>query len=197
MIDILLLISGNSKRMGQEKALLPFLNNKSFVCHLIDVYSKVKEATLFVIVNANNEQPIKEAVGNRNPKLVFLINPNPEHGRLSSILIGLNKLKKGNAVFIQNIDNPFVDELLIDEMKKAYASDAFLVPQYNGKNGHPLLLGSELVSELISQQQHISDLKSFLNTKKKNILPTNSEAILANINTPKDYAAWFSKPNKL
>ncbi len=194
MMDTVLLISGSSNRMGQEKALLPFSNDKNFVGHLVDVYSKIKTSTLYIIVNTHNEQHIKKAVGHRNPKPVFLINPNPENGRLSSILLGLNRMNKEKGVFIQNIDNPFIDEALINEMRKEYKSNAFLVPQFDGKNGHPLLLGAELVSELISQQQHITDLKSYLNTKKKNVLPTNSKAILANINTPKDYARWFSKP---
>lgn len=191
MIDVILLISGNSKRMGNEKALLPFLDGKSFVCHLIDVYSKLKDSTLYIVLNANNEKQIKQAVENRHPNLVFLINPKPENGRLSSIRIGLNKMDKGKGVFIQNIDNPFVDKMLIDEMVRRYNANAFLVPQYHGKNGHPLLLGAQLVQELKMQQETITDLKRFLNNQEKHTCATSFKTVLANINTPEEYAKWF------
>lgn len=193
MIDVILLISGNSKRMGKEKALLPFLNGKSFVSHLIDVYSKLKNSTLYIILNANNEKQIKQAIRNRYHNLVFLINPKPENGRLSSIRVGLNKMEKGKGVFIQNIDNPFINEVLIEDMINRYETNGFLVPQYHGKNGHPLLLGAHLVQELREQKVTITDLKHFLNNQEKYTYTTSSKTVLANINTPEDYEKWVSQ----
>jgi len=193
MIDVILLISGNSKRMQKEKALLPFSKQRSFLCQLLDTYLNLQNAEIFVVVNESNEDIIKNSCLEFKDKISFLVNPNPEKGRLSSILLGLKHLKMDRGVFIQNIDNPFTSVSLLQEMTKNYQSDSFLVPQYKGKNGHPLLLGSRLVDEMKKGADAISDLKRFLNTKEKRCLITDEKAILANINSPEEYKKWFSE----
>jgi len=178
--------------MGKEKALLPFSNSKSFVNYLIDIYSQMNDSTLIVVLNRENEDKIKFEIGKRKKPILFLINPEPEKGRFSSIKIGLDHIQKGRGAFIQNIDNPFITKELIAEMQKRYQVNAFLVPQYNGKNGHPLLLGADLVRELKESKDSIHDLKSFLDSKEKQIVKTKGQGVLANINSPEDYQYWFS-----
>lgn len=196
MVDVILLISGNSKRMQKEKALLPFSKHKSFLCQLLETYLKLQNAEIFVVVNERNEAIIKNSCLEFKDKISFVINPNPEKGRLSSILLGLKPLKPDRGVFIQNIDNPFTSLAVLQEMAQNYQADSFLVPQYKGKNGHPLLLGSNLVKEMKMNPEAISDLKSFLNTKEKHCLITEEKAILANINSPEEYKKWFSDEQK-
>lgn len=191
MIDLILLISGMSKRMGSEKSLLPFSENKSFICHLIETYLSLQNITVFVVVNCQNSQAIKQACKNFDQQVVFIENPNPEKGRFWSILTGLERVNKGRGVFIQNIDNPFVNEQLINAMVENYQTNSFLVPQFEGKNGHPLLLGANLVKELKENADKLTDLKGFLNKQKKRILITNERAVLANINSPEEYKRWF------
>lgn len=191
MVDLILLISGSSKRMGQEKALLPFSKSQSFVCHIIETYLQIKELSVYVVVNKKNELLIKETCREFIQRITFIINPNPENGRLSSIQLGIEQLKQDRGLFIQNIDNPFVELDLLNAMLKNYQSNSFLVPQYHGKNGHPLLLGSLLIKEMKQNAKSISDLKSFLNSKKKRSLPVDNKAILANINSPEEYQKWL------
>jgi len=191
MIDTILLISGGSKRMGSEKSLLPFSESKSFVCHLIETYLSIQNVTVFVLVNCQNSHSIKQACKKFEHRVVFIENPNPEKGRFWSILTGLKRVKKGRGVFIQNIDNPNVSKHLLCAMVKNYQADSFLVPRFEGKNGHPLLLGAKLVQELQENAGFVTDLKSFLNGKEKHILITNERGVLANINSPAEYKKWF------
>ena len=191
MVDIIILISGNSKRMGQEKALLPFSENKSFVCQLIQTYLKLQKSNIFVLVNPKNENSIKQVCYKFKDQLTFVTNTEAEKGRHWSIITGLKQIEKGRAVFIQNIDNPFTSINILQAMLKDYRADSFLVPQFKGKNGHPLLLGSALVEEMKRDENSIVDLKSFLNKHEKRSLITQEETILANINTPEEYKKWF------
>ncbi len=200
MVDVILLISGSSKRMAQEKALLPFSEKQSFFCHLIEVYKCLPDLHILVVVNASNEERIKKESKGIEKQLLFIRNPNPEKGRLESVLTGLRKVKKGRGVFIQNIDNPFVNADLLKGMLQNIRPNTFLVPQFNGKNGHPLLLSPELVQDLIEKADSVSDLKSYLNSQKKECFITNNKAILANINSPEEYRKWFPGlkfPNKV
>lgn len=192
MVDVILLISGSSKRMGREKALLSFSKGKDFVCQLLNSYLSLSNINVFIVVNRKNESSIRQACNEFKESIEFVINPTPEKGRLSSILQGIHKVKEGRGAFIQNIDNPFVSSNLLNTMLKNYKPDSFLVPQFEKKNGHPLLLGSALVQEMKTQAKSITDLKSFLNTQVKRSLIVREETILANINSPEEYKKWFS-----
>ena len=163
MVDVILLISGKSERMGREKALLPFSESESFICHLFEIYSYLTDSDIIVIVNSENSSAIKQSLGKIDKRVKFVLNPNPEKGRFWSILTGLKQMEKGRGVFIQNIDNPFISIKLLNGMLENYQSNSFLVPEFNGENGHPLLLGSFLVQELIENGSSFADLKSFLN----------------------------------
>ncbi len=192
MIDVIFLIAGSSKRMGKEKALLPFSKEKSFVCNLLDAYLSLSVSKVYCIINRFNADSIKQECKKYENQIVFIENSNPEKGRIWSVLLGINQVKTGNGVFIQNIDNPFISSELLIAMLKNYNPNYFLVPQFNGKNGHPLLLGSELVQEIKANSDSISDLKSFLNSQKKQIYITENKSILANINSPEEYQKWFT-----
>lgn len=193
MVDSIILISGRSKRMKQEKALLPFSKSKNFVCHLVETYLKLESAQLFLVVNPNNEIDIKESCEKYRDRIQFIVNAEVDKGRHWSILTALKYVETGRGVFIQNIDNPFTSEDLIREMLRNYQPNSFLVPQFDGKNGHPLLLGSRLVDEMKMNAHKISDLKSFLNNQEKRSLKTKEKTILANINDPQEYEKWFTK----
>lgn len=192
MVDVIILISGSSKRMLQEKALLPFSKTKSFVCQLIETYLKLQNARILVVVNLNNEDRIKKACVKFENKIQFVLTVNAEKGRYWSVLTALKQVESGRGVFIQNIDNPFTSVELLRAMLRSYQPNSFLVPQLNGKNGHPLLLGSNLVAEMKTNSDTITDLKRFLNNKEKRSLITQEKAILANINSPEEYEKWFS-----
>jgi CTP:molybdopterin cytidylyltransferase MocA len=189
MIDVILLIAGSSKRMGKEKALLAFSKEKSFVCHLLDAYLSLSVSKIYCVLNMHNSNSIRQECEKYKNEIVFIENSNPEKGRLWSIILGINKVKTGKGVFIQNIDNPFVNTKLLKSMLDNYKPNTFVVPQFKGKNGHPLLLGADLIQEL--KEKSITDLKSFLNSKQKLVYITQNQSVLANINSLEEYQKWF------
>lgn len=192
MVDAILLISGNSSRMGKEKALLPFSENKNFISHLLETYLEIPGSNIYVLVNPQNSTEIKLSAQNFKKRVEFIVNQNPDKGRIESILLGLKQIKEGRGVFIQNIDNPFVNTELLKSMLEHYHKESFIVPQFKAKNGHPLLLGSALVQDMKTNADSISDLKNYLSSKEKRCVITKDNSILANINCMEDYQNWFS-----
>lgn len=189
MPDLILLTSGNSSRMGTEKAFLPFSNNLTFIEHILACYSGFSKSKLFLVVNSQNYNDIKQKVSNCGAQLI--LNDNIEKGRFHSIQLGIGKSANSDGVFIQNIDNPFVNHSLLKGMSSLYDPNAFVVPQFQNKNGHPLLLGNELVRVLKENATAYSDFKIFLNRYEKRFFVSEQESVLANINSQQEYQKWF------
>lgn len=191
MLDVVLLISGSSFRMGREKALLPFSEDNVFLTHIIQNYLHIRTEKIILIVNKSNIDSIKNACKSYSKHLEFVLNLQPEQGRLWSIKTGLRLIEEGHGVFLQNIDNPFIDSRLLNGLSALYNERTCVVPRLKEKNGHPLLLGAQIVKDFNSEIESITDFKQFLNGYEKSYFLADNKAILANINTPEDYYRWF------
>ncbi|MFH0999808.1 MAG: NTP transferase domain-containing protein [Bacteroidota bacterium] len=191
MLDAVLLISGSSYRMGREKALLPFSEDNVFITHIIQNYLQIRTEKIILIVNKSNIDRIKNACKSYSERLEFVLNLYPEQGRLWSIKTGLSSIEKGHGVFLQNIDNPFINSKLLNGLSALYNERTYVVPRFKEKNGHPLLLGEQIVKDFNSEIESITDFKQFLNGYEKRNFLTDNKAILANINTLEDYYKWF------
>jgi len=187
----LILAAGFSNRMGQCKAFLSFEKGKTFLEKIIEEYTKFGISEIIVVINKNFEnEMIMNPFLRDKPK--FVINLNPENGRWSSILIGLNALKRKNSCYIQNIDNPFVTTDLLFNLETKINIDNYVVPVIKGKGGHPILIGHEIIKSILSIDETDRDLKEFLIRFKRTEVETNDKNILVNINTLEDYKKIFN-----
>jgi CTP:molybdopterin cytidylyltransferase MocA len=188
--SVIIPAAGISERMGRDKAFLEHINGQSFAGHLISSYSAAGAQIVVIIGNTNRLQLAFE-----NVPFIQLINHHVEYGRSYSIFLGLQKVPEGCACFIQNIDNPFVESDLLKQMIALADPDGFVVPEWNGHGGHPILLGRNVV-------QHIQGLKDFadfrdvLKAFRRIALPYRDERILWNINTPEDYLKFLRIGNR-
>ena len=193
MIDVILLAAGSSVRMKTEKALLPFAFQETFLSHILSTYLKIDGLDITIVVNPKNYKRLLQEQCTQHKRIKIIINSSAEKGRLSSIALGLEKVKKDHGVIIQNIDNPFVTPDIIKGMIKMYRDDTYVVPQHQNMNGHPLLLGSQLVNALKETANQLGDFKSFLKEKTPVFYKTYDAAIMANINSADEYFKWFGK----
>ncbi|NTW32149.1 MAG: NTP transferase domain-containing protein [Bacteroidetes bacterium] len=187
---VLILAAGFSNRMGQSKALLAFDKDKTFLEKIIEEYIKYGSSEIIVVINKNIEKEIiKNQILIENTR--FVINKNPENGRWSSILTGLKILGKKNNCFIQNVDNPFVSADLLFDMETKISFDNYVAPVFKGKGGHPILLGNEIIKNILAMDETDRDLKGFLKKFNRTEVETNDKNILVNINTIDDYKKIF------
>ncbi|MEI7663815.1 MAG: NTP transferase domain-containing protein [Bacteroidota bacterium] len=176
-----ILAAGNSGRMGRDKALLPFGDGLNFASHLVKSFSQYGCHPMVVVVNEKFDASL---LGTKNHCLV--VNRHLEKGRAWSVRLGLEQIPRGQACFIQNIDNPFVNPGLLGKLLKSAIPDGYSVPVYNSRGGHPILLGYKVV-EFIRRQSELIDFRGVLQHFIRVEVQFPDERILWNINTPDDY----------
>jgi molybdenum cofactor cytidylyltransferase len=153
---------------------------------------------LVIVVVGENEfvlEPVVDACGG------FLVrNPYPEQGQFSSLQTGLRDvLNRGReAAMVTPVDRPAprpeTIELLNDSfLSKAYGTWA-VVPEHGGKHGHPILIGREMI-EAFLKVPATSMARDIEHANQQHVLyvPVDDPAVVANINTPEQYASLKSE----
>ncbi|MCB2218941.1 MAG: NTP transferase domain-containing protein [Bacteroidetes bacterium] len=184
---VVILAAGLSKRMGLPKHDLRFLEEVTFLEHIIRVYQKFVASRIVLVIN--NQHDFRRYFYEEDLKIV--VNKHPEFGRLHSIQLGLKEFNHV-PVFIQNVDNPFVNPGLQMALEDGIDDHDYAVPVYNGKGGHPILLSQKIIKKVagdFKKEDKLSDV--LLNFIRKDV-PMNDPYILANINTEEDYRKYFS-----
>lgn len=148
MISGVLLAAGESRRMGEFKQLLE-LRNKSFVEHCVDnlLASRVGEV---IVVTGHRESEVCRAIGDRRVR--FAHNPEYQSGMASSIIRGVEAVSQNaRACVLALVDQPWIDASVINRIIETYekAQTLLVVPTYEGKNGHPILLDISLKEEIL------------------------------------------------
>ncbi|NVO21133.1 MAG: NTP transferase domain-containing protein [Bacteroidetes bacterium] len=180
--SVIILAAGNSERMGRDKASLAYDDRLTFAAYLIKTYLKAEPDSLYLILNEKNIQFFDQ-----HPNVETIKNHNLEKGRSHSLKLGIERVPEGNACFIQNVDNPFVNIELISSMLMLLNPWSYIVPVFEGKSGHPLLIGSTIVEYLKSLSEP-GDIRILLKKFDKISLDWPDKEVLLNINTPADYS---------
>jgi CTP:molybdopterin cytidylyltransferase MocA len=177
--------AGNSGRMGSDKALLPYGNGMSFAENLIKSYSEFGAQPVVVVVNNT-----LDLSGFDTSQFVTILNEYTDWGRSYSILLGTKRIPKDCDCFLHNIDNPFVGTELLSLLLSTNIPDSYSVPVYQGRGGHPVLLGKRIV-EYLQNLEEVLDFRKVLKQFNRIEVPYNNERILWNINTPVDYEKFL------
>jgi molybdenum cofactor cytidylyltransferase len=184
-VSAILLAAGNSGRMGSDKAQLQAGNGFSFAGKLVKGFTEFGVHPLVMVVNKNID--LSELYPTQ---IVITLNEHLEKGRSWSILLGMKNVPGDCPCFLQNIDNPYIENELMDMLLDAVRPDCYVVPVYEGRGGHPVLLGEQIVNYL----KNLNDLTDFREVLKQFIrveIPFPDERILWNINTPDDYTRFL------
>lgn len=184
-VSVLILSAGNSGRMGREKAHLPYGNGLTFSGQLIKTYTESGYRPVMMVVNERfiHKDPFPDGVE-------CILNRHPEWGRAHSLMLGIRHIPPGSSCFLQNIDNPFITSALLAQMCEAILPQGYVLPVQEGKGGHPILLGTQVVQHL-SGKEKIQDLRDELKIFQRIEVPFPDERIHLNINTPEDYERFL------
>jgi molybdenum cofactor cytidylyltransferase len=143
----IILAAGESKRMGFPKMLLLF-NGITMLENVIgNIKGSVVDHTL-VVLGAEKET-LTELVSKSSVKYCF--NDNYKQGMLSSVKCGFRNLPLDfEAVLVFQGDQPFISPMVIDRVIEGYRSSGkgIVIPVYNGRRGHPLLVDQKYRSEI-------------------------------------------------
>ncbi len=136
-MNAILLAAGLSTRMGTQKLLMPFGSSTVIETVLYNLHSA---GLLPVYAVFSNE--VAEKVTARPDWLHAGINPEPERGQSSSLIVGLDMLPEGEDFCIMLGDLPLAKPGDMAELARKFQAmpedKTVLTPCRNGGFGHPM-----------------------------------------------------------
>lgn len=145
----LILAGGASRRMGSPKALLRF-QDETFLDRLIRTFSEATNPVIVVL--GHTAQQIRSGI-ERPGRAVFVVNPNPERGMLTSLQCGLEAVPTtAEAVMFAPVDHPHLKDWTLQALASRFHLEhaPVTVPTYAGEHGHPVCISRALVAELLA-----------------------------------------------
>jgi len=188
---VIILAAGMSSRMGVLKPFLKWDKHTTFLEKIISEYKLININEIIVVINNEVYKQIKKEIPENIESVNIIINGTPEKGRMSSLKLGIQNFSKPTPCFIQNVDNPFVTAGLLTSLNHVIEPDNYIVPVYQGKGGHPVLLGTGIINNISLFEDPYSDLRKLLKNFKRIEVETDDKNILVNINTLNDYQKYF------
>jgi molybdenum cofactor cytidylyltransferase len=187
--------------MGRDKALLPWpprapasaTTTDTFLAAAIRLFFSHVDVVL--VVAGKNEAALAPIVYANGASLV--VNPEPERGQFSSLRVGLQEvLSRGrDAAMITLVDRPPVRMETIAALEQAFELATThrkwaVIPEYQGKHGHPTLAGRELI-EAFLRAPETSNAREVEHAHQAEIeyVPTDDPFVVVNVDTPEQYAA--------
>ena len=187
----ILLAAGESSRMGQLKALLPW-RGRTLLEHQVDALLE-GGADHVVVVLGHRSGELRPLLEGR-AAVAWTLNPDYLQGKTTSIKAGLAALEDATAddILLLNVDQPrSADD--IATILNTHRSNGYLVtvPEYQGKGGHPIVLSAELLPELRQIDEETQGIKAVVRRRPGSVqrFPLENPEILLDLNTPGQYRA--------
>jgi len=200
-----ILAGGKSERMGVNKGLLKY-NQTYWILEQLNRISKTNIKEIYIGLGFNFQHyfdaiPWLEKA-QINPiefqglDLKVIINKNPKLGSFSTLQNVLKNISEDRDIIMNPIDIPILNS---KELNKIISEqNNVVIPNFEGKNGHPIKLGIDFWKNLCSLD--LNDKSSRLdvqikkiNPNKISIIEVSDRVITLNINTKKDWKSFLEK----
>lgn len=184
-ISAIVMASGLSKRMNQNKLFMDIKNKKiyEYILETIEKCSYLNE----VIVVAKDFEILDKA-----SKLRFKIvkNEYSHLGQSVSIKLGLDKSENADGYMFFVADQPFIGEDTIDMLCRIFNDNLnkIIIPCCNGANKNPVIFPKRFKEELLSIEGDIGG-KVVIKNNLEHVLkvPIDNESEFIDIDTFEDY----------
>jgi molybdenum cofactor cytidylyltransferase len=190
--------AGRSRRMGTSKLLLPW-NDQTVVEHLIGTLAR-PEITAVAIVVRPDDHALWEVVQRTSAVAVIPDQAPPE--MRDSIELGLRAIRQrfapnaADGWLLIPADHPLIEPEVLDGLLTRWSRGdcEALLPTFGQRRGHPTLLRWSLASR-IEQLPRDVGVNTLLRSEPSLVTewPTDRESVLADLDTPEDYAFWQQK----
>ncbi|MDH5561049.1 MAG: NTP transferase domain-containing protein [Deltaproteobacteria bacterium] len=207
---LILLAAGKSSRMGMPKGLLE-IGDHTLLENQLKCFRIAGGSQVVLALGEDREQYFERLPGLKKTlgiwkrlfdvDLLTLINPNPDEGPFSSLLLAVEAVQelKRPAAFILPVDVPAAGgtlwRLMANEMRPGVG---LVKPVHLNKGGHPVLVSSPLLKNMagIKSAHPEARLDLQLNKLPQNnihLVKTDDAHILINLNDPEQYRLFLNR----
>lgn len=202
-----ILAAGESWRMGRDKALLPWppISASEAPPNTTFLSAAIKSLTLstdfVLVVSGQNESALTPIVYANAAFMV--VNPDPSRGQFSSLQIGLREvLNRGrDTALITLVDRPPASITTVQALRQAFEAAAqrvwAMVPEFEGKHGHPYVAGRDLIERFL-REPVTGNARDVEHRFQEHIqyMAVDDANVALNINTPEDYATLTARSSQ-
>lgn len=187
-VSAILLGAGESSRMGQHKALLPWYGKPLLQYQVASLAQAGVQETIVVLgADAVHLAPFVRGPGN----LVILINPLWPQGKTTSLIVGVREVSRwATGILVLAVDQPRPPEVLarLVEVHQRQAP-LIIMPVFQGRRGHPPIFHRILLPELLEVREESKGLRAVVERHRAETveISVDSPIVLADLNTPQDY----------
>ena len=183
--------AGLSRRMGQEKILLPY-GRSTLLQTILETLASAGITDVVAVLRPDLPEAAERA--NRAGARV-LINAHPEEEMIISIRLGLEALSPDiRAVFIWPADHPAVSLATIELLARRADPARALLPSYRSRRGHPALIGRDLLPS-IEKIPPREGLRHLWRMRPEALIeiPVEDQGVVQNVDTPEDYRQLIAR----
>ena len=191
MIGAVILAAGQSRRMGRNKMLLPFATS-TVLETLVTEVAACEPVGDIIVVTGHQADRITALLGTYPVRCIF----NPAYAQadmLVSIQVGLRALSTAvSAALIVLGDQPRIQRAVIEQISAA-PPQAIVIPSYQMKRGHPILIDRALWPEVLALPE-TATLRDFMRSHEQQIryVVVETDSVLKDLDTPEDYAEMIN-----
>lgn len=182
----IVLAAGRSRRMGTDKALLPWVAGQALAQWMRDQFLQLKLRPIFVF------GPHNFAAGEALLGSSYCVNnPDCDTGRASSLRTGLRAVQRSAGILaLCGVDQPRELQLLGMLRDAALANPrSIVVPMKNAHRGHPVFCGREFRPAAAEIREETLGLRGWLNQHPDCTIRIRRDSPQPDLNTHADYAA--------
>lgn len=169
-------------------------NNKTIIENCVETM-KSFSSRVFVVTGYKG-YIIEEILKDKYENVIILNNPLYENGMFSSVCEGIKHIE-GDMFFITPGDYPKISKSTYEKLLEAAYNKEYelqtrkgeapvIVPIYNGRKGHPILIDSTYKNEILNNKDY-SSLRDFVKDKGVKLVEVDDKGILTDLDTIDDY----------
>lgn len=198
-----LLAGGKSERMGIAKGLLQY-QNSYWILEQMERIAKAGISEVYIGLGYHSQEYLdkipllyeaqSDFVEYKGIRIRVIVNKNPELGSFSTLQTVLQQIPKNKSVLITPIDVPILNAIELQTIIQT--QNLIVLPNFEGKNGHPIKLHSDFWKSLLLLDASDENSRLDLEIKKMNlsditIVSVNDSCIIKNLNTQYDWADYL------
>ena len=190
-VAAILLSAGESRRMGQPKALLPW-RGSSLLRHQVTALADAGAERVVVVLGHQPENLLPELQGLTG--VDWVINKDYLQGKTTSIKTGVRAVTADppDCLLLLNVDQPRSADSIARVLQEHRSGAALVtIPTCNGKGGHPIVLDGSLLDELLDINEETLGIKAVVQRHQESVrrVEVGIPEVLWDMNTPEQYEA--------